>query len=134
GKRPGFGQSGEALAFGLRHFLLQSAALVGGDFDGARKPAGEGAVEQRVADKKHEEHRQQRNNNGADNHFAFATGAEWLAAAFGPRAEDGAGDDQSEKNERCGNERGNSVEGENVAPTARFEGRIKRAERENGSE
>src|SRR5882762_4636560 len=85
--RPYVRQPRKAIMLGTRHFLLQSAALFRGDFDGARKPASEGAIEKRVADEKHEEDWEQRDGDSANDHFGFKAGAKLLAASFSPETE-----------------------------------------------
>jgi hypothetical protein len=88
---PNIGETGKTCKFSVRHFLLQGAALFGGNFNGAREPAGEGAVQERVAHEKHEDDGQERDGDCADHNFGSQASAELLAAALGPQAEDGAG-------------------------------------------
>ncbi len=60
------------------------------------EPAGESAVEERVAYKEHEDYRKKGKGDGADDHFGFEAGAKLFAATLGPEAKDGTGDDQGE--------------------------------------
>ena len=89
---------------------------------------------QRVADKKHEQHGEQRDGHGADDHFCFETRAEMIFAAFDPQAHHGAEEDQPKNHQRGGDETGNRVESQNIAPIFRFERNAERAEGEHRSE
>ncbi len=75
------------------HFLLKGVALFGGDFDGAWEPAGESAIEKRVAHEKHENNGKERDGDSADDHFGFEASTELFAAALGPETDDGTRDD-----------------------------------------
>ena len=55
-------------------------------------------------------------------------------AAFDPEANDGAEEDEPENDQRGGDETGNRVEGQNIAPVFRFERNVERAEGENRGE
>ena len=104
------------------------------DFDGAREPAGESAVEQGVADKKHKEHREQGNGRGADDHFRFEASPELLAAVFHPETKKCAKQNKKKNDEGSGNERRNGVERQILAPVTRIEGGIERAQSEHRGE
>ena len=75
---------------GAPEIVHQSLGLFGSDFERAREPAAQRAVEKRVADKKHEDYRKKRKRHGADDHFGFEARAQLLLAAFRPEANDGA--------------------------------------------
>jgi hypothetical protein len=128
------GQARQTIVFLRAEFVEKRGALFGGDLDRAGKPPGESPVEEGVADEKHEDDGEKRDANGADDHLGFEAGAELFVAAFGPKTQEGPRDDQAEHDERCRDERGDGVESEDVAPVARFERSVKRAERENGGE
>jgi len=108
--------------------------LFGGDFEGAREPAAESAIEQGIADEKHEDDGQERERHCAYDHFRFEAGAELVFAAFGPEAKDGAREDEAEYKERSGDEAGDGVKPHDGAPVAGFEGDVERAEGEDGGE
>src|SRR5262249_2363071 len=123
---------GKAGIFRLAHFLDEAAALFGGDFERAREPAGERAIEERIADQKHHKDGEEGNSHRPQNHFCFEASAEMLAAAFGGKSKDGTEENQDKDQQKCGNKRRNCVERKNVAPGARLN--VERAESENGSE
>ena len=98
--------------------------MFGGDFDGTRKPAGEGAIEERVADEKHEENGEKGDSYCANDHFGFEAGAELLVAAFRPEAKNSAKNNEKENYEHCRDEAGNSIKRQVFAPVAWIEGSI----------
>src|SRR5580698_9974916 len=112
----------------------QGLRLLGGDFERAREPAAERAIEQRIADDKHEEDREERERHGADDHLRFEAGAELIFAAFGPEAKDGAREDEAEDEKRGGDEAGDGVQPHDGAPVAGFERNVERAEGEDSGE
>ena len=112
----------------------QRLRLFGGDFERAREPAAERAIEQGIADEKHEDDWQEREGHRADDHLRFEARAELIFAAFGPEAKDGTREDQAEDEQRRGDETGNAKQTHDGAPTARFERNVERAEGEDGGE
>jgi hypothetical protein len=50
--------------------------LFGGDFQRTRKPAAERSIQKGITDKEHENGRNQRDGDGAENHLGFEAGAE----------------------------------------------------------
>src|SRR5258705_1568277 len=52
-RRPVESNLGQTLFFQSTEACNRFLALFGGDFDGAREPAGQGAIQERVADEKH---------------------------------------------------------------------------------
>ena len=108
--------------------------MFSGNFEGAGKPAGERAIEERVADEEHEDDRQKRDAHGANEHFGLEADAKLFAAAFEPETENGAGEDEAKDDECCGDKRRNGVKSEEVAPAFRLERDIERTEREDSGE
>jgi hypothetical protein len=108
--------------------------LFGGDFERAREPAAESAIEERVADEKHEDDGEERKRHRADDHFRFEARAELVFAAFGPEAKDGAREDEAEDEERGSDEAGNRVQPHDRAPVAGFDRNVERSEGEDGGE
>ena len=108
--------------------------MFGGDFEGAGKPAGEGAIEEGVADEEHEEDRQKREAHGADDHLGLEAGAQLLAAALHPETEDGAAKNEEEDEQSRSDKGGNREERKKDAPALRFKGYIQRTQSENGGE
>ena len=124
-------QARERAATEIVHERLR---LLGGDFERAREPAAERAVEQGIADEKHEHDGQERKGHRADDHLCFEAGTELIFAAFGPETEDGAREDEAEDEKRGGDETGNGVQPHDGAPVAGFDGDVERAEGEDGGE
>ena len=108
--------------------------FLGGDFERAREPAAEGAVEQGIADEEHKGDGEEGDGGGAEDHFGFEAGAELIFAALRPEADDAAREDEAEDEKRGGDEAGDGVEGDDFAPGLRLEGNVERAESEDGGE
>src|SRR6266849_4052522 len=104
--------------------VQEQLSLFGSKFERTRKPAAESAIQKRIADEKHEDDREKRDGHCPENHFRFETRAELLFAALGPEAEHGAHEDEAENEKSCGDETGDGVEGESVAPIFGFEGNV----------
>src|SRR5579872_1643873 len=124
-------QAGQRTAPEIVH---QRLGLFRSDFEWAREPAAESAVQQRIADEKHEDDRKERERHRADDHFCFEARAELVFAAFSPEAKDSAREDETEDEKCRSDEAGDGVKPHDGAPVARFEGNIERTECENGGD
>src|SRR5215831_14284428 len=116
----------------MTEIVEELLGFFGGDFERAGKPAAEGAVEQGIADKEHEDDGKKGDGHGAQNHLGFEARPELFLAALGPKANETAGEDEAEDEERGGDKAGDGIEGNDFAPRLRLEGNIEGAHGEDG--
>ncbi len=94
---------------GAAQIVQKFLRLLGSNFQRAGEPAAQRAIEQRIADEKHEEHGEQRQSHRADDHLGLETRTELFFAALRPKAQHRAHENHEKYEKCCGDETGNRV-------------------------
>ena len=120
----------QARNLGFPKIVEQQLRLLRGNFKRAREPAAQGAIQQGITDKKHKKDGKQGDGHGAADHLGFEARAQMVFAAFGPQAKNGARQNQREGEQCGGDDGGDGVKRDGIAPIFRLERHVERTEGE----
>ncbi len=123
-----------AIVIGLADFIDEVPAGLRGHFQRAGEPEHQRAVQQGIADEEQEHHGQERNRDGAQNHFCFEARAGLVRAPLRPEPQQTARQDKAENKKRRHDERRERIQNQNFVPPARLKGKSQGAERKYGRE
>ncbi len=84
--------------------VQQFLCFFGSDFQRPGEPPAQRAVQQGIADEEHENHGQQRNRHGSQDHLRFEARTELRLAALHAQPHEAANKDQAEDQQRGGDE------------------------------